>query len=185
VFSQHRSPQHHQPQGRTNEGRLVADMIELVRQYGQYGYRLIAALLRDAGWQVCDGRIERLRRREGLKGPARQPSKSRLTLRETVDLPCVWLDVRGSDIDWLFCHVYRGKPVARDLSTTTVKRLLKQAGLDPSEIKAFSGHSMRVGAAQDLLMRGVDNAAIMRAGGWKSVNVLTRYLEQVEHNVWA
>jgi hypothetical protein len=33
---------------------------------------------------------------------------------------------------------------------------------------------MRVGAAQDLLTSGSDNAAIMRAGGWKSVNVLAR-----------
>jgi hypothetical protein len=27
-------------------------MIELTRQYGRYGYRRIAALLRGAGWQV-------------------------------------------------------------------------------------------------------------------------------------
>ncbi len=33
-------------------------MIELVRQYGRYGYRRIAALLRDAGWQVNDKRVE-------------------------------------------------------------------------------------------------------------------------------
>ena len=30
-----------------------------------------------------------------------------------------------------------------------------------------------------------DAAAIMRAGGWKSLNVLSRYLEMAEHNVWA
>ena len=28
------------------------------------------------------------------------------------------------------------------------------------------GHSLRVGAAQDLLIKGYDLAAIMRAGGW-------------------
>jgi len=27
--------------------------------------------------------------------------------------------------------------------------------------------------------------ALMRAGGWKSINVLARYLERAEHNVWA
>src|SRR6056297_1581504 len=111
------------------------------------------------------------------------------TSRRTADLLRVWLDVRGPGINWLFCPVYQGRPVNRDLSTTTVKRLVKQAaeraGLDPSEIEAFSGHSMRVGAAQDLLTRGFDTAAIMRAGGWKSINVLARYLEQAEHNVWA
>ena len=51
---------------------LVPDMIELTRQYGRYGYCRIAALLRDAGWQVNDKRIERLWRREGLKVPMKQ-----------------------------------------------------------------------------------------------------------------
>ena len=48
---------------------MVADMIELTRQYGQYGYRRVAALLRDAGWQVNDKRVEGLWRCEGLKVP--------------------------------------------------------------------------------------------------------------------
>ena len=42
------------------------DMLELSRQYGRYSYRRIAALLRDALWQVNDKRIERLWRRQGL-----------------------------------------------------------------------------------------------------------------------
>ena len=50
-------------------------MIELTRQFGRYGYRRIAALLRNAGWHVNDKRVERLWRREGLKVPAKQPKK--------------------------------------------------------------------------------------------------------------
>jgi site-specific recombinase XerD len=111
------------------------------------------------------------------------------TSRKTADLLRAWLEIRGPEIDWLFCPVYQGKPIDRDLSTSTVKRLVKQAAararLDDDEIAAFSSHSMRVGAAQDLLKRGFDTAAIMRAGGWKSVNILARYLEHAEHNVWA
>ena len=53
------------PQGREDEERLTADVIELARQYGRYGYRKIAALLRDAGWFVNDKRVERIWRREG------------------------------------------------------------------------------------------------------------------------
>ena len=60
----------------------VADMIELTRQYGRYGYCRIAALLRDAGWQVNDKRVERLWRREGLKVPMKQPKKGRLWLND-------------------------------------------------------------------------------------------------------
>ena len=50
VLGQHRSTQRRIPQGRADEDRLVADMIELARQYGRSGYRRIAALLRQAGW---------------------------------------------------------------------------------------------------------------------------------------
>jgi transposase InsO family protein len=66
------------PRGRADEERLVADMVELSRQYGRYGYRRIAALLRDALWQVNNKRIERLWRREGEKVPRKQPNKGRL-----------------------------------------------------------------------------------------------------------
>ncbi len=53
------------PQGRGDEDHLVAFMVELTRQYGRYDYRRVAALLRDAGWQVNDKRVERLWKREG------------------------------------------------------------------------------------------------------------------------
>lgn len=99
-----------------------------------------------------------------------------------------WLAWRGSGIDPLFCGIYQGQPINRPLGTTKVKLIIKEAvaaaGLPAEEVAAFSGHSLRVGAAQDLLCAGHDTAAIMRAGGWKSVNVLGRYLEFAEHNVW-
>ena len=51
-------------------------------QYGRYGYRRIAALLREAGWAVNLKRVERIWRREGLKVPAKQPKKKRLWLND-------------------------------------------------------------------------------------------------------
>ncbi len=38
-------------------------MIEFSRQYGRYGYRRIAALLRDAGWHVNDKLAIRVKRK--------------------------------------------------------------------------------------------------------------------------
>ena len=58
VLGQHRSTQRRIPRGSDDEDRLVADMIALARQYGRYGYRRIAVLLRDAGWQVNDKRVD-------------------------------------------------------------------------------------------------------------------------------
>lgn len=39
--------------------------------YGRYGYRRIAVLLREAGWNVGKDRVEQVWRREGLKVPRR------------------------------------------------------------------------------------------------------------------
>lgn len=110
------------------------------------------------------------------------------TSKRTADLVKAWLEWRGHEIEQLFCPIYRGKAIDRSISTTTVRRVVKDAalwaGLPAEQAEAFSGHSMRVGAAQDLLCAGHDTAAIMRAGGWKSLPVLSRYLEQAELNVW-
>jgi integrase/recombinase XerD len=111
------------------------------------------------------------------------------TSRDTAEEVARWLEWRGPDITPLFCGIYQEKAIDRPLEATFVKRLIKDAardaGLDPSVVDTFSGHSLRVGAAQDLLISGHDAIAIMRAGGWKSMNVLSRYLELAEHNVWS
>ena len=110
------------------------------------------------------------------------------TSRETANLLTDWLNWRGDNKEYLFCPIYQGKALNRSLNATTIKRVIKKAarlaGYDEGDVRQFSGHSMRVGAAQDLLCAGYDTAAIMRAGGWKSVAVLARYLEAAEHNVW-
>ena len=103
MLGQHRSTQRYQPKGRADEDLLVADMIELARQYGRYGYRRIAALLRDAGWQISDGRVERLWRREGLKVPAKQPKKGRLWLN---DGSCIRLRPERRDHVWSYDFVH-------------------------------------------------------------------------------
>ncbi len=91
------------PVGRPDEDLLVADMIELARQYGRYGYRRIAALLRYAGWHVNDKRVERLWRREGLKVPMKQPKKGRLWLN---DGSCVRLRPEHRNHVWSYDFVH-------------------------------------------------------------------------------
>lgn len=81
MLGQHRSTQRRVPTGRDDKERLTADLVELARQYGRYGYRKIAELLRTtAGWVVNDKRVEQIWRRERLKVPAKQPKRSRLWL---------------------------------------------------------------------------------------------------------
>src|SRR4051794_34717604 len=82
ALGQHRSTQRKAPRGKADEEQPTADLIELARQYGRYGYRKISALLRDVGWGVNDKRGERIWRREGLKVPPKQPKRSRLWLTD-------------------------------------------------------------------------------------------------------
>jgi len=72
------------------------------RQYGRYGYRKIAALLRGAGWRVNDKRVERIWRREGLKVPARQPQRGRLWL---TDGSCLRLRAEHPNHVWSYDFV--------------------------------------------------------------------------------
>ena len=103
VLGQHRSTQRQVPRGRADEDLLVADMIELARQYGRYGYRRIAALLRDPGWAINDKRVERLWQREGLKVPTKQPKKGRLWLN---DGSCIRLRPEYRDHVWSYDFVH-------------------------------------------------------------------------------
>lgn len=77
-------------------------MIELARQYGRYGYRKIAALLRQAGWSVSDGRVERIWKREGLKVPQKQPKRGRLWL---TDGSCIRLRPERPNHVWAYDFV--------------------------------------------------------------------------------
>ena len=88
--------------GRDDEERLTADIVELARQYGRYGYRKIAALLRRAGWEVNHKRVERIWRREGLKVPSKQPKRGRLWL---ADGSCIRLRAEHPNHVWSYDFV--------------------------------------------------------------------------------
>lgn len=102
IHRQQRSTQRKAPQGRDDEKRLTADIVELARQYGRYGYRKIAALLRRAGWLVNDKRVERIWRREGLKVPSKQPKRGRLWLN---DGSCIRLRAEHLNHVWSYDFV--------------------------------------------------------------------------------
>jgi transposase InsO family protein len=48
---------------RDDEAALTTAIIGFATEYGRYGYRRIAAMLRDAGWVVNIKRVERIWRR--------------------------------------------------------------------------------------------------------------------------
>jgi putative transposase len=63
------------------EGQTEA-IVALASEYGRYGYRGITALLQSAGGHVGKDRVQRIGRREGLKGPQKQRPRRRLWLND-------------------------------------------------------------------------------------------------------
>jgi transposase InsO family protein len=102
VLGQARSTQRRTPHVPGDEPRLVARMVELACEYGRYGYRRVAALLRAEGFEVNHKRVERLWRREGLKVPQRQPKRGRLWLN---DGSCIRLRPARRDHVWSYDFV--------------------------------------------------------------------------------
>ena len=100
---------------------------------------------------------------------------------ETTRLLVRWIDEAGLKSGPLFRSLHLGRLHEGPLATSSIRRLIKRAtqraGIDPSIAAELSGHSMRIGAAQDMMVAGFDALAIMQAGGWKSANVVLRYVE--------
>ena len=78
--------------------------------------------------------------------------------------------------------VQRERVAKRALRPQEIRRILRrraaQAGVAIPAGKRISGHSTRVGTANDLLLAGFSTAAIMNAGGWKSAAMVVRYTEE-------
>jgi hypothetical protein len=102
ALGQHRSTQRKIPTTPDDEAALTADIVELARQYGRYGYRRVTALLRRAGWTVNKKRVERIWRCEGLKVPAKQPKRGRLWLN---DGSCIRLRPERANHVWSYDFV--------------------------------------------------------------------------------
>ena len=140
------------PKSRDGEDLLVQDMIALARQYGRYGYRRIAALLRDAGWQVNDKRVERLWRREGLKVPVKQPKKGRLWLN---DGSCIRLRPTYVDHVWSYDFVHHRTEDGRAYRTLNILDEFSRECLD-IKVKRKLNSTDVIDALTDLfILRGV------------------------------
>lgn len=102
----------------------------------------------------------------------------------TLDLLRDWQKAGGIVCGFLFRRV-RGERIGDDaLHPYSVNRILKdaalRAGLPADTVRELSGHSMRVGAAQDMISSGFGILPIMRAGGWRTMHVVARYVENTD-----
>ena len=72
-----------------------------------------------------------------------------------------------------------GERLHADIIADIFKRVGRWSGLSGEEVAEISGHSIRVGATQDLLALNIDLASVMQAGRWKTTAMPMRYGEHV------
>lgn len=152
VLGQHRSTQRKVVRTADDEAALTADIVELARRYGRYGYRRITALLRQAGWQVNRKRVERIWRREGLKVPARQPKRGRLWL---ADGSCIRLRPERPNQVWAYDFVEDRTRDARKFRMLCVVDEFTREALAIRVARKLDSHHVIEVLAELCLARGV------------------------------
>ena len=106
--------------------------------------------------------------------------------RDTMGLVRDWLARSGVADGALFRSVAKGGRLGAGLHASQVPRIFKamarRAGLPADVSDALSGHSARVGAAQDMVAAGIELPAILQAGRWKTTAMVNRYSERLLAN---
>ena len=153
------------------------------------GFDALARRSEIVGLRVSDVQISDLRGGRVLirRGKTDQMAYGRWAhLTEvTSNLVLRWLE-KSANNEFIFGPVYRERVIDRALDPVTVQRSLRRrmSEIGLNETHKYTGHALRVGAAQELLKMGRSSSDIMRAGGWRSATGLSRYLAKVDHNVW-
>jgi len=103
--------------------------------------------------------------------------------RETVKWLQNWIDHARIDEGAMFRRLVGrdrvGDRLHADIIADIYKRVAQWIGMGEKQVDQVSGHSVRVGAAQDLLELNIDLGSIMQAGRWKSSRMPMRYGEAV------
>ena len=101
----------------------------------------------------------------------------------TMRLLTAWLQASKLRSGPIFARVVGGDGIGDALTAQIVTAVLRKVGrwigLPEDEVRRISGHSARVGAAQDLLALNIDMASVMQAGRWKDTRMPMRYGEKV------
>lgn len=93
----------------------------------------------------------------------------------------LWIEQAKLTDGYLFRGINNAIEINDELNCSQInriyKRIAKNAKLPQETIDHISGHSMRIGAAQDLLKSGASMPAIMNRGRWSKTDTVMRYLE--------
>lgn len=98
-----------------------------------------------------------------------------------------WLEIIKENEGPLFRGIANNHKITGQLGAGQVNRIYKKtarnAQLGENLIERISGHSCRVGAAQDLLGSGASLPIIMSKGRWSKTDTVMRYVEHINQDL--
>ena len=95
-----------------------------------------------------------------------------------------WIEASEVKSGYLFRAINKSGVLSERLCASQINRIFKRVAINTkiSEeiVKSISGHSMRVGAAQDLILLGASLPVIMTKGRWSKSETVIRYIERTQ-----
>ena len=160
------------------DARTVRERALLTLGYDAMARReeLVAVDCEDLTW--CADGSARLLIRRSKTDPEGEGSVMYLAA-QTARYVRAWLEVSGIRTGAVFRRIIGRARIAERLGadsvTDVLKRVAARIGLPREAVQATSGHSLRVGATQDLLALNEGLPAIMHTGRWKDARMVQHY----------
>ena len=99
---------------------------------------------------------------------------------DTMEHLLTWLDAAQIKDGALFSAITKSGVIGKPLRGADIARVLTKSANVAGVKGHITGHSARVGAAQDFIAAGIGLAEVMQAGGWKSGVMVARYTEHLQ-----
>jgi len=166
----------------SDELRGLRDRALLLIAYDSMRRRseLVSLRFEDIEWHFTDGASILLRRSKTDQYGSGQWIHLSTAATSAVQ---EWLSAAGLTEGFVLRGILPNGTLSEGLCESRVSRILKtlatRAGLESPIVEGISGHSMRVGGAQDLLLKGASIPQIMVKGGWRKTDTVIRYVERI------
>ena len=121
--------------------------------YGRYGYRMVAGLMRNGGWQLATSdRVRRIWREEGLKVPGQQKSRGRLWFN---DGSCLRLRPEHRNHVWSYDFVLIRDAYGRKIRMLTMIDEFSRACLDIHCARRIGADEVIAQLANAMIVHGI------------------------------
>lgn len=155
---------------------LTEAITQLACDYGYYGYRMVAGLLNNDGWDVSVDRVQQIWRREGLKVPTKQKPRKRLWLN---DGSCIRLRPTHKTHVWSYDFVHHITMDGRKLKMMTLIDECTRECLAIRVARRLTGIHVVETLADAMLWRGIPEHIRSDNGPEMTSKIVRKWLQQV------